>query len=80
LGYEWKVGLIGCGYRFPISTRPASLARSSLFGPGPSPARPGSVRAWTGFGQENRHGGLARHEPFTSMLDFFALKRAYQPA
>jgi hypothetical protein len=35
-------------YRCPISTRPASPARSPLFGPGPSPARPGSMRARAG--------------------------------
>jgi hypothetical protein len=36
------------GYRCPISTRPASPARSPLFGPGPSPARPGYMRARAG--------------------------------
>jgi hypothetical protein len=66
--------------------RPASSARSPLFGPGPSPAWPGSMRAWAepgtarfyagpgrpgtnkraGLGQKTRHGGLARHNPFTS--------------
>jgi hypothetical protein len=30
---------VGCGYRWPKSTRPVSPARSPLFGPGPSPAR-----------------------------------------
>jgi hypothetical protein len=35
-------------YRCPISTRPVSPARSPLFGPGPSPARPGSMRARAG--------------------------------
>jgi hypothetical protein len=38
----------GYGYRCPISTRPASPARSPFFGPGPSPARPGYMRARTG--------------------------------
>jgi hypothetical protein len=33
------------GYRWPISTRPASPARSPLFGPDLSPAQPGSMRA-----------------------------------
>jgi hypothetical protein len=35
-----------------------------------------------GFGQETRHGGLARHGPFTSKPvkpGFFTLKRAYRP-
>jgi hypothetical protein len=59
-------------YRWLISTRPVSPARRPLFGHGPSPARPGSMRArpgtnkWAGLGQETRHGGLARHGPFTS--------------
>jgi hypothetical protein len=51
-----------------------SPAQSPLFGPGPSPARPGSMRGparpgtnkWAGLGQEIRHGGLARHGPFIS--------------
>jgi hypothetical protein len=35
-------------YKWPISTRPASPARSPLFGPGPSLARPGSMRVLAG--------------------------------
>ena len=35
-------------YRWPISTRPASPTRSPLFGLGPSPSRPGSMRARAG--------------------------------
>jgi hypothetical protein len=35
-------------YRCPISTRPVSPARSPLFRPGPSPARPGYMRARAG--------------------------------
>jgi hypothetical protein len=35
-------------YRWPISTRPVSPIRSPLFGPGPSPARPGSMQARAG--------------------------------
>jgi hypothetical protein len=35
-------------YRCPISTRPASPARSPFFGPGPSPARPGYMQARAG--------------------------------
>jgi hypothetical protein len=55
---------------------------------------PGPVRFYTGLGrpgtnkqvgpgQENKHGGLAQHDPFTSKpvkLAFFALNRAYRPA
>jgi hypothetical protein len=52
-------------YRCPISTRPVSPARSPLFGPDPSPARPDTNKR-VGLGQETRHGGLARHGPFTS--------------
>jgi hypothetical protein len=82
------------GYRCPISTKPASPARSPFFGPGPSPARPGYMRARAGpgrpgtnkragLGQEIRHGGLARHGPFSSKPvkpAFFTLKRAFRPA
>jgi hypothetical protein len=50
-------------YRWSISTRHASPARSPLFGPGPSSAH-FSCRA--GLGQETRHSELARHGPFTS--------------
>jgi hypothetical protein len=35
-------------YRWPISTRPASLAQSPLFGPDPSLARSGSMRVRPG--------------------------------
>jgi hypothetical protein len=43
------------------------------------PSRAGTNNR-AGLGQETRHGGLARHGPFTSKPAFFALKRAYQPA
>jgi hypothetical protein len=39
---------VGLDYRCPISTRPVSPARSPLFGSGPSPARPGYMRARAG--------------------------------
>jgi hypothetical protein len=66
------------------STKPAIWARSE---PGTArfyagPGRPGTnKRVW--LGQETRHGGLARHGPFTSKHvepAFFALKHAFRPA
>jgi hypothetical protein len=57
--------------------------------PGPSMARSGFMRARagpariSGPGQETRHGGLARHDPFISKPvkpAFFTLKRAYRHA
>jgi hypothetical protein len=64
-------------------TKPVIWARSE----------PGTVRFYAGpgrldtnkragLGQETRHGGLARHDPFTSKPvkpAFFTLKRAYRP-
>jgi hypothetical protein len=62
-----------CHYRWQISTRPVSSARSPLFGPDPSLTRPGSMQPRAGPGtdkragprQETKHGGLARHDSFT---------------
>jgi hypothetical protein len=51
---RWGWGATGRGtrgghrYRYPISTRPASPTRSPLFWLGPSPTRPGSMRARVG--------------------------------
>jgi hypothetical protein len=42
-----------------LGTKPAVWARS---GPGTTSSMPLRV----GLGQENKHGGLARHDPFTS--------------
>jgi hypothetical protein len=65
-------------------TKPAVWARSEpdttryYAGPG----RPNTNKR-AGLGQETRHGGLARHDPFTSKPvkpAFFTLKRAYRPA
>jgi hypothetical protein len=65
-------------------TKPVVWARSE-----PDTARfyAGSGRPGTnkraGLGQETRHGGLARHGPFTSKPvkpAFFTLKRTYRPA
>jgi hypothetical protein len=53
-------------YRWLISTRPASPARSPLFGSGPSPLFGPGKNKRSGLGQETRHGGLAQHDPFTS--------------
>jgi hypothetical protein len=47
-----------------------------------SPDRP-DTNKWVGLGQETRHGGLARHDTFTSKHvepAFFALKHAFRPA
>jgi hypothetical protein len=65
-------------------TKPAFWARSE---PGTArlyagPGRPGTNKR-AGLGQEIRHGGLARHGPFSSKPvkpAFFTLKRAFQPA
>jgi hypothetical protein len=65
-------------------TKPAVWARSE---PGTArfyagPDRPDTNKR-AGLGQETRHGGLARHDPFTSKPvkpAFFTLKRAYRPA
>jgi hypothetical protein len=43
-----RLVLSGDEYRCSISTRPASPARSPFFWPGPSPARPGYMRARAG--------------------------------
>jgi hypothetical protein len=65
-------------------TKPVVWARSE----------PGTTRFYAGLGrpgtnkragleQEIRHGGLARHDPFTSKPvkpAFFTLKRVYRPA
>jgi hypothetical protein len=67
-----------------LGTKPAVWAWSE----------PGTTRFYAGpgrhgtnkrarLGQETRHGGLARHDPFTSKPvkpAFFTLKRAYRPA
>jgi hypothetical protein len=65
-------------------TEPAVWAR---FEPGTAQFYVGSGRPSTNkrarLGQEIRHGGLARHDPFTSKPvkpDFFTLKRVYWPA
>jgi hypothetical protein len=44
------------------------------------PGRSGTNKR-AGLGHEIRHGGLARHDPFTSNLvkTVFTLKRAYRP-
>ena len=65
-------------------TKPAVWARSE---PGTArfyagPGRPGTNKR-AGLGQETRHGGLARHGPFSSKPvkpAFFTLKRAFRPA
>jgi hypothetical protein len=70
-------------------TKPAVWARSesgtARFEPGTAqfyvgPGRPGTNKR-AGLGQQTRHGGLARHDPFTSKHDpLFALKHAFRPA
>jgi hypothetical protein len=65
-------------------TKPAFWARSE---PGTAqlyagPGRPGTNKR-AGLGQEIRHGGLARHGPFSSKPvkpAFFTLKRVFRPA
>jgi hypothetical protein len=65
-------------------TKPAVWVRSE---PGTArfyagPGRPGTNKR-AGLGQETRHGGLARHGPFTSKPvnpAFFTLKCTYRPA
>jgi hypothetical protein len=65
-------------------TKPAVWTRSE---PGTTrfyagPGQP-STNKRAGLGQESRHGGLARHGPFTSKPvkpAFFTLKHAYRPA
>jgi hypothetical protein len=65
---------IGYHYRCPISTRPREPGTKPVFWarsePGTArlyagPGRPGTNKR-AGLGQEIRHGGLARHGPFSS--------------
>jgi hypothetical protein len=51
-----RQGEIRTDYRCPISTRSVSPPRSPLFGPGPSPARPGSMRVRAGPARINGPG------------------------
>jgi hypothetical protein len=43
------------------------------------PGRPGTNKR-AGLGQEIRHGGLARQDPFSFKPAFFTLKHAFWPA
>jgi hypothetical protein len=67
-----------------LGTKPTVWARSELgmvrfyAGPGRS-----GMNKWAALGQKTKHGGLARHDPFTSKpikATFFTLNRVYRVA